>query len=91
MGILPLRYTACATVSCATARALTLGVGSKPIIRKKFQPSYQEKFGTYLNDIVLPALEKIQSALLCPEPNNSGEIENINSSLNSMPKGVAAV
>jgi len=30
-------------------------------------------------NIVLPALEKIQSALLCPEPNNSGEIENINS------------
>jgi hypothetical protein len=28
---------------------------------------------------VLPALEQIQSALLCPEPNNSGESENINS------------
>ena len=28
---------------------------------------------------MLPALEQIQSALLCPEPNNSGEIENINS------------
>jgi hypothetical protein len=34
---------------------------------------------TGLNEIVLPALEQIQSALLCPEPNNSGEIENINS------------
>jgi len=57
------------------------GLSTKPIPgRKKVQPShYQEKFGTYLNDIVLPALEKIQSALLCPEPNNSGEIENINS------------
>ena len=53
------------------------GVG---IRKSKFtRPSYQEEFGTYLNDIVLPALEKIQSALLCPEPNNSGEIENINS------------
>ena len=53
--------------------------GSKPSIRKKGEPSYEKKFETYLNDIVLPALEKIQSALLCPEPNNSGEIENINS------------
>ena len=42
-------------------------------------PSYEKKFETYLNDIVLPALEQIQSALLCPEPNNSGESENINS------------
>ena len=53
--------------------------GSRPSIRKKGEPSYEKKFETYLNDIVLPALEKIQSALLCPEPNNSGEIENINS------------
>ena len=53
--------------------------GSRPSIRKKGEPSYEKKFETYLNDIVLPALEIIQSALLCPEPNNSGEIENINS------------
>jgi hypothetical protein len=53
--------------------------GSKPSKRKKGEPSYEKKFETYLNDIVLPALEQIQSALLCPEPNNSGESENINS------------
>jgi hypothetical protein len=53
------------------------GFGQRGLV--KGGPSYEKKFETYLNDIVLPALEIIQSALLCPEPNNSGEIENINS------------
>lgn len=56
-----------------------MGVGVKGFLGKKFTPSYEKKFETYLNEIVLPALEQIQSALLCPEANNSGEIENINS------------
>lgn len=50
-----------------------------PVNKSFSKTPYEKEFETYLNEIVLPALEQIQSALLCPESSNSGEIENINS------------